>query len=205
MTRQFDERTLSAYLDGELDDAAMQEVDEFLQQDAKAREYVLNATRTTAFLKAASNAILHAEVPEHLIAAVKSHGDRGGRRQAVVRTVFRMAAAIVLVLFGYGAGNLLMNNQLGHLPVTVAPVLNQYAHVVDAALEHNLSGTPQKWSEPQQPIMVMVTPVKTYRDSQNTYYREYRLEVIAENQHQQVDGLAYRNSGGKWITKALFF
>ena len=205
MTRQFDERTLSAYLDGELDDAAMQEVDEFLQQDAKAREYVLNATRTTAFLKAASNAILHAEVPEHLIAAVKSHGDRGGRRQAVVRTVFRMAAAIVLVLFGYGAGNLLMNNQLGHLPVTVAPVLNQYAHVVDAALEHNLSGTPQKWSEPQQPIMVMVTPVKTYRDSQNTYYREYRLEVIAENQHHQVDGLAYRNSGGKWITKALFF
>ena len=205
MTRQFDERTLSAYLDGELDDAAMQEVDEFLQQDAKAREYVLNATRTTAFLKAASNAILHAEVPEHLIAAVKSHGDRGGRRQPVVRTVFRIAAAIVLVLFGYGAGNLLINNQLGHLPVTMAPVLEQYGHVVDAALEHNLSGTPRKWSEPQQPTMIMVTPVKTYRDSKNTYYREYRLEVIAENQHQQVDGLAYRSSGGKWITKALFF
>jgi len=205
MTRQFDERTLSAYLDGELDDAAMQEVDEFLQQDAKAREYVLNATRTTAFLKAASNAILHEEVPEHLVAAVKSHGDRGGRRKPVVRAVFRIAAAIVLVLFGYGAGNLLMNNQLGHLPVTVSPVLKQYAHVVDAALEHNLSGTPRKWSEPQQPTMIMVTPVKTYRDSKNTYYREYRLEVIAENEHQQVDGLAYRSSGGKWITKALFF
>jgi hypothetical protein len=205
MTRQFDERTLSAYLDGELDDAAMQEVDEFLQQDAKAREYVLNATRTTAFLKAASNAILHAEVPEHLIAAVKSHGDRGGRRQPVVRTVFRIAAAIVLVLFGYGAGNLLINNQLGSLPITVAPVLKQYGHVVDAALEHNLSGTPRKWSEPQQSAMIMITPVKTYRDSKNIYYREYRLEVIAENQHQQVDGLAYRNSGGKWITKALFF
>ena len=102
MTRQFDERTLSAYFDGELDDAAMQEVDEFLQQDAKAREYVLNATRTTAFLKAASNAILHDEVPEHLVAAVKSYGDRGGRHKPVVRTVFRIAAAIVLVLFGYG-------------------------------------------------------------------------------------------------------
>jgi hypothetical protein len=205
MTRQFDERTLSTYLDGELDDAAMQEVDEFLQQDVKAREYVLNATRTTAFLKAASNAILHDEVPEHLVAAVKSYGDRGGRHKPVVRTVFRIAAAIVLVLFGYGAGNLLINNQLGHLPVTMAPVLEQYGHVVDAALEHNLSGTPRKWSEPQQPTMIMVTPVKTYRDSKNIYYREYRLEVIAENQHQQVDGLAYRSSGGKWITKALFF
>jgi hypothetical protein len=205
MTRQFDERTLSAYLDGELDDAAMQEVDEFLQQEAKAREYVLNATRATAFLKADSNAILHAEVPAHLIADVKSHGERGERRKPVVQNLFRIAAAIILVLFGYGAGNLLMKNQLGHLPVSVGPVLKQYGHVVDAALEHNLSGTPRKWSEPQQPTMIMVTPVKTYRDSQNIYYREYRLEVIAENQHQQVNGLAYRSGGGKWITKALFF
>jgi len=205
MIQQFDERTLSAYLDGELDDAAMHEVDEFLRQDAKAREYVLNATRTTAFLKADSNAILHAEVPEHLVAAVKSHAVSGVRNKPVVRTVFRIAAAIVLVLLGYGAGNLFINNQPGHLPVTVAPVLKQYAHVVDAALEHNLSGTPRKWNEPQQPTMIMVTPVKTYRDSKNIYYREYRLEVIAENQHQQVDGLAYRSSSGKWITKALFF
>jgi hypothetical protein len=205
MTRQFDERTLSAYIDGELDEATMQEVDEFLKQDAEAREYVLNATRTAAFLKAASNAILHAEVPEHLIAAVNSHEDKGGHRKPVVRTVFRIAAAIVLVLFGYGAGNLLMNNQFEHLPVTVAPVLKQYGHVVDAALEHNVSGTPRKWSEPRQPTMIMVTPVKTYRDSKNIYYREYRLEVIAENQHQLVNGLAYRSSEGKWITKALFF
>ena len=76
MIRQFDERTLSAYLDGELDDATMQEVDEFLQKDAGARDYVLNAARTTAFLKAASNAILHEEVPEDLVA------DRGRLRQA---------------------------------------------------------------------------------------------------------------------------
>ena len=59
MTRQFDERTLSAYLDGELDDTTMQEVDEFLRKDPGARDYVLIATRTTAFLKAAANAILH--------------------------------------------------------------------------------------------------------------------------------------------------
>jgi len=205
MTRQFDERTLSAYLDGELDDAAMQEVDEFLQQDAKAREYVLNATRAAAFLRADSNAILHAEVPAHLVAAVKSRGERGERRKPVAQNLFRIAAAIVLVLFGYGAGNLLTKNQLGYLPVSIAPVLKQYGHVVDAALEHNLSGTPQKWSEPQQPTMIMVTPVKTYKDSQNIYYREYRLEVIAENQHQQVNGLAYRSGSGKWITKALYF
>jgi hypothetical protein len=205
MTRQFDERTLSAYLDGELDNAAMQEVDEFLHKDPNAREYVLNAARTTAFLKAASNAILHAEVPEHLVAAVKFHGDRGARRKPVVRNLFRIAAAIVLILSGYGAANLFMNNRIAQLPIAVAPVLQQYGHVVDAALEHNLSGNPRKWSEPQQPTMIMVTPVKTYRDSKNIYYREYRLEILADDQRQQVNGLAYRSGSGKWITKALFF
>ena len=205
MTRQFDERTLSAYLDGELDNVSMQEVDDFLRKDPGAREYVLNAARTTAFLKAASNAILHENVPEHLVAAVKSPADRGARRKPVVRNLFRIAASMVLILFGYGVANLLMNNQLGPLPVSVAPVLQQYGHVVDAALEHNLSGDSRKWSEPQQPTMIMVTPVKTYRNSKNIYYREYRLEIMADNQHQQVNGLAYRSGSGKWITKALFF
>ena len=205
MTRQFDERTLSAFLDGELDDAAMQEVDEFLQKDRDAREYVLNAARTTAFLRAASNTILHEEVPERLVAAVKSSGDRDGRHKPGVRNLFRIAAAIVLILFGYGAANLFMNNALRQLPVAVAPVLQQYGHVVDAALENNLSGNPRKWSEPQQPTMIMVTPVKTYRDSKNIFYREYRLEIMVDNQHQQVNGLAYRSGSGKWITKALFF
>ena len=205
MTRQFDERTLSAYLDGELDDTTMQEVDEFLQKDSNARDYVLNAARTTAFLKAASNAILHEEVPEHLVAAVKSPENRKGRPKPIIRNLFRIAAAIVLVLFGYGAANLFMNNQLKQLRVAVAPVLQQYSHVVDAALEHNLSGNPRRWSEPQQPTIIMVTPVKTYRDRKNIYYREYRLEILADDQRQQVSGLAYRSGSGKWITKALFF
>ena len=98
-----------------------------------------------------------------------------------------------------------MNKPPTQLPVAVAPVLQQYGHVVDAALEHNLSGNPRKWREPQQPTIIMVTPVKTYRDSKNIYYREYRLEIMADDQRQQVNGLAYRSGSGKWITKALFF
>lgn len=205
MIRQCDESTLSAFLDGELDDAAMQEVDEFLQQDAKAREYVLNAARTTAFLKAASNAILHAKVPEHLVAAVESEGSKRWRRKPAGRALLRIAAAVILVLAGFGAGRLVINNAAGQLPMSAAAVLQQYSDVVDAALENNLSGNSHKWSEPQPPMMIMVTPITTYRDTKNVYYREYRLEVVAGNRHEQVNGLAYRAGGGKWITKALFF
>ena len=135
----------------------------------------------------------------------ESSGKIDPRESRIIRNLFRIAAAIVLVLFGYGAANLFMNNQLKQLRVAVAPVLQQYSHVVDAALEHNLSGNPRRWSEPQQPTIIMVTPVKTYRDRKNIYYREYRLEILADDQRQQVSGLAYRSGSGKWITKALFF
>lgn len=205
MIRQFDESTLSAFLDGEIDNTAMQEVDEFLQRDTKAREFVINAARTTAFLKATANAILHARVPDHLVAAVESHGIKKGGRKPVVRSLLRVAAAVILVFAGFGADRLIINNQPGHLPITAASVMEQYSEVVDAALENNLSGDSRKWNEPRQPMMIMVTPIRTYRDSKNVYYREYRLEVTAGNRHQQVNGLAYRTGGGKWITKALFF
>lgn len=205
MVLQFDEKTLSAFLDGELDELGMQEVDEFIQQDAGAQKYVLNTTRSAAFLKAASNVILHEKVPEHLVDTVRYHRVRKERHNTFVRSLFQVAAAIVLVFVGFGAGNLLTNKPLGPLPVTVAPVLQQYGHIVDAALENNLSGNPRKWSEPQQPMMIMVTPLKTYRDRNKIYYREYRLEIVTETQRQQVNGLAYRAGGGKWITKALFF
>jgi hypothetical protein len=205
MTRQVDERTLSAFLDGELDNAAMQEVNEFVQRDANAKQYILNAARTTAFLKATSNAVLHEEVPERLVDFVKFHRVKSKRRKPIVRSLFQIAAAIVFVFVGFAVNNLIKNNQLRSLPVTIAPVLNQYAHVVDAALENNLSGNSRQWNEPQQPTMIMVTPIKTYRDSNNTFFREYRLEVVTESHRQQVNGLAYRTAGGKWKTKALFF
>ena len=72
MIRQFDEKTLSAFIDGELDDIGMKEVDTFILQDGDAQKFVINTSRSTAFLKAASNKILHEKVPDHLIKIIRS-------------------------------------------------------------------------------------------------------------------------------------
>lgn len=205
MTRQFDDKTLSAFLDGELDDLGMQEVDNFIQENGEAQKFVLNTARSTAFLKAASNVILHEKVPDRLVNTVKFGNVPEKRESTTVRSLFQLAAAIVLVFFGFGAGNLFKSNQMSSLPASVAPILQQYGHIVDAALENNLSGDPREWNEPRQPLMIMVTPIQTFRDRNNIYYRKYRLEVVTETHRQQVNGLAYRSGGGKWITKALFF
>ena len=205
MNHKFDERTLSAYVDGELDPETMRDVEVFVASDANARTYVVNAVRTTARLRALTNEVLHAEVPEHLVSAIRSQPVAKEGRKFRAQPFFRMAAAILLVLAGFGAGSIIQRDGKEQIPLLSTPLTSQYGHVVEQALEYNLSGTPREWQAPQGPVIVMVTPVKTYRDKAGLYYREYRLEVSARQERLQVNGLAYRTANGKWKTKAVFY
>ena len=205
MNAQFDELTLSAYIDGELDAATMQEVDAFLEKDTNARQYVLNVLRTTARLRGAMNATLHEDVPEHLIDAVRSHPVKKEHRRILGHPALRMAAAIVLVVLGFGAGTILDRQGNNLLSALSAPLPAVYSHVVDQALEFNRSGIAQEWQDPQDSLAVRVTPVKTYRDKNGRYFREYRLEIATARERRQVKGLAYRTGAGKWKTSAVFY
>jgi surface antigen len=205
MNQQFDELTLSAYIDGELDPDTMREVDSFLEKDPDAQKYVLNAIRATARLRSSMNADLSEDIPEHLIAAIRPQAAKKQRRSAAGHPLFRMAAAILLVLLGFGAGSFLDRGGNQNLSMLTTALPARYSQVVDQALENNLSGISREWQAPRSAVIVSVTPVKTYRDKSGLYYREYRLEVRAERERQQVKGLAYRTAGGKWKTKAVFY
>jgi len=205
MNQQFDELTLSAYIDGELDPDTMREVDSFLEQDKSAQKYVLNAVRATARLRSFMNGDLNENIPEHLIAAVRPQSPQKERRKALIHPLLRMAAAILLVLLGFGAGSFLQRDGNGNFAMLTTALPARYSQVVDQALEYNLSGTPREWQAPQSAVIVCVTPVKTYRDRSGLYYREYRLEVRAERESRQIKGLAYRTADGKWKTKAVFY
>jgi len=205
MNHKFDERTLSAYVDGELDPETMRDVEAFVETDANARKYVLNAVKTAARLRAFTNEALHEEIPEQLVSVIRSHPEKKERQKFMVQPLFRMAAAILLVLVGFGAGSIILRDGNEQVPLLSTPLTAQFGHVVDQALEYNLSGTPREWQAPQGPVIVMVTPVKTYRDKDGLYYREYRLEVSARQERRQINGLAYRTANGKWKTKAVFY
>jgi len=205
MNQEFDELTLSAYIDGELDPDTMREVDSFLEQDQGAQKYVLNAVRMTARLRNCMNGDLKENIPEHLIAAVQRQPPKRKRRKPVIHPLLRMAAAILLVLLGFGVGSFLKRGGNGDFAMLTAALPARYSQVVNQALEYNLSGTPREWQAPQSAVGVCVTPVKTYRDRSGLYYREYRLEVKAEHGSRQIKGLAYRTADGKWKTKAVFY
>ena len=205
MNQKFDEQTLSAYVDGELDPETMHDVETFVETDDNARTYVVNAVKTTARLRALTNKAMFEEVPQHLVEVIRSKPEKKQQQKITVHPLFRMAAAILLVLGGFGAGSILQRGGNEQVPLLSAPLTAQYGHVVDQALEYNLSGTPRQWQEQEGSIIVLVTPVKTYRDKDGLYYREYRLEVSARQERRQVSGLAYRTRGGKWKTKAVFY
>src|SRR5210317_1993705 len=119
MNRKFDNLTLSSYVDGELDPESMREVEAFLESDADARKYVVNAIKTTARLRQSFNKMLYEQVPEQLINTILSQQKKKGRLSAVFHPALRMAAAIILILVGFGAGWLVPTK--GDLPAITMP------------------------------------------------------------------------------------
>ena len=204
MTQKFDPIILSSYVDGELDPESMAEVEAFLESDAQARKYVVNAVRTTIRLRASMNKVLYEEIPGYLTHTVLSKQKKDDRRSILLQSPFRMAAAIVLILLGFGAGWLIPTN--GNEPdfVMPAPFPAAYSQVLNDAMEYNLSGSPRQWQSSENQAVIIVTPIKTYRAENGQYFREFKMEVSIATERRQVSGLAYRQ-GGKWKTKAVYF
>ena len=204
MNQKFDDLTLSSYVDGELDPESMGEVEAFLESDADARKFVVNAIKTTARLRQSFNKVLYEQVPEQLINTILTQSQKKGRLFTVFHPALRMAAAIILILVGFGAGWLVPTN--GDLPAFTmpTPLPAVYDKVVQEAMEYNLSGAPREWQSPENQAVIIVTPVKTYRDNSGQYFREFRMEVSTASERRQVNGLAYRQKG-EWKTKAVYF
>ncbi len=204
MNPKFDDITLSSYVDGELDPELMGEVEAFVESDPEARRYVVNAVKTTARLRESLNKVLYEEIPEHLIQTILSSPQKPSRLSAVFHPAFRMAAAIILVLVGFGAGWLLPTGG-DRPPFTMpAPFPASYNQVVQEAMEYNLSGTPRQWQSTENQAVIIVTPVKTYRDKSGQYFREFHMEVTTATERRQFNGLAYRHKG-EWKTRAVYF
>ncbi len=203
MNREYDEIALSSYIDGELDPESFQKIEAFIEKDAHARKYVLNAVKTAARLRASMNGVLSEKIPERLTRTVLLQQNGKARRSSIVQPLLRFAAAVLLILLGFGAANLIpttTNDPIASLAVPFAP---GYSRVLGEAMEHNLSGISRQWQSPEKRI-ITVTPVQTYRDKTGRYYREFRMEVQTAGNRLQIGGIAYRQKG-EWKAKAVYF
>lgn len=205
MTKRYDEDSLSAYMDGELVPAAIPEIEETIEKEESARAFIIDSVKTAARLRVTMNQMLEEDVPDHLLAVFDQQTAKRSPRKSFYSGIFRLAAAVVILLGGFLAGKLLTPGSNNSLPPLSADLPVPYRQVVDEALENNLSGTPRQWQPLQDAITVTVTPVRTYRHTDGRYYREYSLEVSGGDQPVRINGLAYRVDQGRWTTRALFF
>jgi hypothetical protein len=204
MTTSFDHLTLSAYVDGELDPKTMQEVEDFLDRDRDARQFVLDAMRTTVLLRAGSIDVLHEPVPDRLQAiATGPRAFRTFRPEAWFPSI-KLAAAFALVIIGVGLG-IFLKRGAGWAPQQPFHLLpTTYQQVINRTLENHLSGDALALNLEAEGVRIVITPIKTYRKKDGQYYRGYTMELISGNDRQTFRGMAYRSGRSDWRTTALF-
>lgn len=202
---EFDHTTLSAYLDGELDRPTMHDVEAYLDRDADARRYVLDALHATVLLRAAGRDALDESIPADLETAIlKPTHDPGARRMSWWPS-FRPVLAFATLLLGIGLGIVL--RPIGpSIPPSNFPALPAaYLQAVNESLENHISGVPFVFEAADTAQRIVVTPTRTYRNRRGQYYRDYRLELYSGENHQQIKGLAMRTGEKQWETTTIHY
>jgi surface antigen len=193
--RQYDDETLGAYLDGELDRATVATLEADLAADAELRERLADLRAINAVLRQWSVGLVNQQETPWPSAPVTPR--RRFHRPAMFgsRTLWSHALAACLALvFGVGIGQFVdISARRGNSAEEATQRLLQ------AALEHTMSGQSVSWADPGAQRGVTVEPLRTYR-ADNTFCREYRETAMAGKQANErtMYGLACRDGGGTW-------
>jgi len=204
MATRFDHLTLSAYVDGELDRRTMREVERYLDSDAQARQFVLDAMHATVLLRAGGNEALLEPVPERLRKIFERPAAPAFNWRGVPFPALKLAAAFALVIIGVGLGLIF---RPGAAPVPGEPyemLPAAFTRAINESLEHHMSGKPLSMALGPGGPRIVVTPIKTYRNPEGLYYRGYDMELITGADHRKFRGMAYRTGHAEWRTTALY-
>lgn len=204
MATEFDQLTLSAYVDGELDRQTMREVERFMDSDAQARQFVLDAMHATVLLRVGGNEAVLEPVPDRLRQVFARPAAATPAWREMRFPALKLAAAFALVIVGIGLGLIF---KPGGRPVPGQPyqlLSATYERAINESLEHHLSGAPLSLDLGSGGQRIIITPIKTYRNPEGQYYRGYDMELFTDGRRQKFRGMAYRTGHAQWRTTALY-
>lgn len=193
----YDDETLGAYIDGELerDTAAALAAD--LGNDPVLQRRVADLRAVNAALREWSAGLVPPQVAARPNGApFANQNDRRRRPASGLRPLWSHAlAAGIALVFGLGLGQF----------VSIAPRQNGLAaeaaasRLLQAALEHTVSGQAMSWTDDAARRSVTVQPIRTYRAT-STFCREYRETAVltAQASERTMYGLACRDPEGIW-------
>lgn len=218
MTPHIDDKTLVAYVDGELDEATTREVEATVAANPKLAETVRSLREGAALLHAAFAEPVRAAVPDRLIETVgagfaeRTAGRRGGEgprgwhfHQPVLASMAASVAVLIISLAGaYVFAERQVERRLARLEAARAADQRMIETAVAVALEKHLSGMPAHWSNPESGSEGQVEPVRTFRIANGQWCREYVLESAlryGHERHQTRRAIACREPDGTWKTR----
>lgn len=206
-----DDRMLVAYVDGELGVMETVAVEAALTRDPALREKVRLLRDSALLLREAYAPMLAEKLPAELLALVEAADPdnvnsnvvplwrfAAWRAQPGARLLFRLAASVILVCVGAAGGWMAAGQRTKDVGMDAA--LQAAATVlVQRTLENMVSGTSDVWRDPRSNATLSVTPVRTFKDGDDRYCREYRETVSRGSEHVFLRvGVACRDAEGRW-------
>ena len=219
MTERISEERLIAYVDGELDEAAVREVEAALAADAELRVLVERLREGAAAVHAAFNEPLRHEPPGHLVEAInrgfaeRAGGHGGGAasgRSALLRRVVigSIAASILAVIVSLSGAYYFAGQQVERRIARLEAIRTSDQALIEAsiaqALEKHVSGTPLNWNNPDSGSRGSIAPVRTFKISTGEWCREYvhTLEFHGWQELRETRrAIACREADGRWRTR----
>jgi surface antigen len=204
---------LVAYLDGELGLVDAGRVAAALHQDPELRARARAMREAAELLRVALGPVVAEPVPPRLLGAVlpPARTDFGPPRRVPAlgqrltglarSAMVRRAAAIVLLLGAgtasgwFGARMSAPGQNLAFDPVMARTEIQ----LVQNTLETQRSGTVSTWRDPRGNATLAVAPVRTFKDGDERFCREFRETVTRDGKRALLRfGVACRDADGQW-------
>lgn len=213
MTGQIDLETLVSYADGQLSANETRRVEAQLAEDAEARETVRQLRESAALLRAAFNEPINEPVPARVLEAINSTVAeqavvaQGPGRGPLHRWPPALAASVAFLLLGLGGSYFLADYRVGQELsrielVRLADKQAQEAALFEA-LEKNISGQTVAWENPDSGRRGSVTPVRTFKNRQGQWCREYAASEAYGVDQESRRAIACRQPEGIWKTRMV--
>lgn len=201
--KDFDDAILMAFVDGELNPAQAYDVQRAIQKDAELMTRVESFRASTALAASAFSTVLQEPIPLRLARTIVGTG--GGSKFAMPLTAYRITAAASLAALllgaggGYGVAGYWQLREQRNLERAAASERDSVGHVVQGALEKQVSGTSVEWRDPDTAETIAIEPVRTFRNQEGRYCREYREADTQRDGAIAIRyGLACRYADGAW-------
>ena len=204
----YDDKTLVAYVDGELDPREAWLVQVALDRDSALRDKVRVMRETASVLRAAFSSVAREALPNSLdlliarpVEVFAPKFPRIWPKSRVRVWIPTAVAASVLLAVGVSAGYWARGNQSSGAGATVEAEASSSDNtaVLQVALEKKLSGSELTWTDERSLASVTVEPIRTYRNEDATFCREYRETFVQPSRSDRtVFGLACRDASGRW-------